>query len=1240
MKIQGYLFLFVLPFVLLLASTAGAALPTAINSSASTITRNTATLNASINANNEDATVTFEYSTQPLEGQDNPEIQTIAATPPLVTGSSYTAVTADLTSLDPGTVYFFRPVAVNASGTTYGSTVFFSTVAVATATTQTATPVTTTGATLKGIVNPLSEETTVHFEYGGTSAYGFSLSADQSPVSGDVDTEVTTQVTGLSANITYHYRVVATNAYGTVYGDDTTFFTSAQAAPSVTTGAATFSFTVNSATLNGSVTANNSEATITFEYGTTTAYGTTVTANQSPVVGTAETQVSKNISGLTPDTTYHYRVVGTNSQGTSYGADQIFYNTTSPYAATEAASAVGNSTARLNGTVNPKTFDGGTSSWTTAVTFEYGLTTSYGHTVTAQESPMGGDINQNASAALTGLQPGTIYHYRIVADNTNGTTTGEDVIFMTYSLPDAETITAAPVESTSATLNATVNPYGEVTNITFEYGLTTSYGNTVTADGSPSTENADTSFSATISGLNQNTTYHFRVVASNGSGTTYGEDRTFVTGTPPPTATTKTATSISSTAAVLNGTVNANGLSTTVGFEYGSTPTFDRTTAATPSILSGSSATDVSLSLSNLLPGTTYYYRVKATNAGGTVYGTVSNFETIAPPAVTTEEASGVTTTSATLNGSVNANDLASTVTFEYGTTTSYGTSITADQSPVAGTADTAVSYALSGLTPAITYHYRVVASNAAGTTYGDDRTFTTSVGPPTAVTGNAFPLTLGAEVDGTVNAVNAATTVTFEYGTTVAYGSSVTASPSPINGSDDTQVRASLSGLSFNTTYHYRVVATNAHGTTNGADSTFKTSLNPTALTLGTSDIRATTATLHGEANGNGGTWSVRFDYGPTVAYGSTVTATPSTVSGSTTTSISAGATNLTPNTTYHYRATVYSGGMTYPGDDRTFTTLTGPAVTTDVATSVDATQATMNATITANSNSTSVMFEYGLDTGYGHSTQATPATVNGATPTAVSSQLFDLIPLTTYHYRAMAANSDGTVYGSDQTFTTGGIAPAATTTAASNVGSTYALFNGSVDANNDSTTVTFEYGLTTSYGASVTASQSPVTGTSPVAVQESISGLSVNKLYNYRIVAQNSTGTTYGENVTFFTTAVKPATVTLAATAVNSTGAVLNGTINANGNATAVFFEVGSDTSYGRSYAATPGTVTGSGTTAVSVILTDVLLPDTTYHFRVVGQSAAGTSYGADMTLYTRQRFPWQILLPGLVSPNKQEN
>jgi hypothetical protein len=190
--------------------------------------------------------------------------------------------------------------------------------------TNSATNVTSNSAKLNGTVNPNNLSTDVLFEYGTTTAYGDMISADESPVSGTTDVNVGATLTGLSPNTTYHYRINATNSAGNTTGADVTFTTSSSAsAPSVTTTNAT-NITSTSATLNGIVNANNFSTTALFEYGTTTSYGNSIDASQNPVTGSTNQNVSANLTGLQSNTTYHYRLNGTNNAGNSSGADVTF----------------------------------------------------------------------------------------------------------------------------------------------------------------------------------------------------------------------------------------------------------------------------------------------------------------------------------------------------------------------------------------------------------------------------------------------------------------------------------------------------------------------------------------------------------------------------------------------------------------------------------------------------------------------------------------------------------------------------------------------------------------------------------------------------------------------------------------------------------------------------------------------------------------------------------------------------
>jgi hypothetical protein len=172
-----------------------------------------------------------------------------------------------------------------------------------------------------------------------------------------------------------------------------------------------------------------------------------------------------------------------------------------------------------------------------------------------------------------------------------------------------------------ATLNGTVNSNGtSLSNCHFEYGTSLSYGSSAPCTGSESAE------SATVSSLTPGTTYHFRLVATNGSGPSYGNDETFTT-LGPVEAVTGTATDVYQTEAVLNGTVNPRGYGTKYYFQYGETTSYG---ASTPEGEAGAGSSPVpeSATIKNLGVDRVYHYRLVSTSGGVTSYGGDQTFTT------------------------------------------------------------------------------------------------------------------------------------------------------------------------------------------------------------------------------------------------------------------------------------------------------------------------------------------------------------------------------------------------------------------------------------------------------------------------------------------------------------------------------------------------------------------------------------------------------------------------------------
>jgi hypothetical protein len=200
---------------------------------------------------------------------------------------------------------------------------------------------------------------------------------------------------------------------------------------------------------------------------------------------------------------------------------------TLPVVTTDSASNIGETTATLNGAVNPDGVE------LTECSFEYGTTTSYGQSAPCAQSPAAigsGTSPVPVSADISGLAAGTAYHFRLVAKNPNGMVNGDDEIVQTTGPTIADAWTASVVR-TEATIRARINPRGAATTYRFEWGLDSSYGSS-TAEFPVGSDEALHAVTRTLTGLQPDTTYHWRVVATNPSGVTVGADGTFTTYAP------------------------------------------------------------------------------------------------------------------------------------------------------------------------------------------------------------------------------------------------------------------------------------------------------------------------------------------------------------------------------------------------------------------------------------------------------------------------------------------------------------------------------------------------------------------------------------------------------------------------------------------------------------------------------------------------------------------------------------
>jgi plastocyanin len=259
---------------------------------------------------------------------------------------------------------------------------------------------------------------------------------------------------------------------------------------------------------------------------------------------------------------------------------------------------------------------------------------SSGHSTTSSGMPLGsiwdsGVRNQGATFTHTFNTVGTFQYIctrHFGVPPTFFHDAGQVIVATPTGPPIVTTDPAALIASFSARLKGSLNPHGLITTFHFQYGTTTSYGLTT----APQTQTGDAArpVSANINSLTAHTTYHFRIVASNTAGTTFGSDSTFTTLPPTgfPIVTTEPATDVATFAATLNGLLDPHGLTTSVRFQYGTNTNYGRHTAVQSQ--TGNTFRNIAANIGGLARNTTYHFRIVATNSVGTRYGSDRTFTT------------------------------------------------------------------------------------------------------------------------------------------------------------------------------------------------------------------------------------------------------------------------------------------------------------------------------------------------------------------------------------------------------------------------------------------------------------------------------------------------------------------------------------------------------------------------------------------------------------------------------------
>ena len=590
---------------------------------------------------------------------------------------------------------------------------------------------------------------------------------------------------------------------------------------------------------------------------------------------------------------------------------------------------------------------------------------------------------------------------------------------------------------------------------------------------------------------------------------------------------TTSVTNITTTSATSGGTVLTDGGTgvTARGVCWSAAP---NPTTTNPHSLDGSGLGPFVSNIISLAPGTKYYVRAYASNGAGTAYGNEVSFtagQNVTAPTVTTTEVNNIAQTTATCGGNVTA-DGGATVTARG---VCWSTSInptTANSKTSDGSGTGGYLSSMTGLTANTTYHVRAYATNSAGTSYGNERLFTTltEVTIPAVTTAPVTNITNNSSTSGGTVTNDGGASVTSRGVCWSIANNPTIADPKTNNGTGTGSFISQISGLLPNTFYRVRAYATNSAGTAYGNQQTFSTLQNPTlpiVSTTSATNITDTTATSGGTVNSDGGSAVTMRGVCYSVSPNPTL-ASAHTTNGSGVGTFVSNLTALTPNTLYYVKAYATNGVGTSYGNEITFTTLTSgtlASVNTTVASNITQTTATSGGNVTSEGGSSVTA------RGVCWSITANPTTSNSHTTDGTGtgsfvSNLTGLTPGTLYYYRAYATNSVGTAYGIEVMLTTQSnvVTPTVTTTAVTGITQITATSGGNVTTSGGATVTARGVCWGTSSNPTISNSHT-IDGSGTGVFVSSLTSLTPNTPYYVRAYATNSVGTAYGNELSFTT-------------------------------------------------------------------------------------------------------------------------
>jgi len=518
----------------------------------------------------------------------------------------------------------------------------------------------------------------------------------------------------LKPNTSYYVRAYATNSSGTAYGSALNFTTDIDFASIITFPVSLIKTT--SATCGGNID-NDGGSPVTARgiCWSSTNQNPTTSLTTKTTDGTGTGIFTSILTGLTNGTTYYVRAYATNSKGTIYGNTFTFSTAADlPTVSTGIATAITTATATVTGSIS---YDGGGSITGKGICWS----TNSAPTIT-DNITNNGTGNTSFSGNLTNLTPGTLYYARAFATNSIGTGYGNVVSFSTVALK-APTVTTTSINNIlafSATGGGSITNDGGSSVTSKGICWSTSPSPTISLSTKTSDGTGSSTFNSNLSGLTKGTTYYVRAYAINAIGTSYGNEVSFSTQNGVITLSTSTVSSILAFSGVAGGNITADGGTpvTARGICYGtnSSPTINNS-----NVSNGSGTGSFTSNLSGLTQGTTYFVRTYATNAVGTCYGNEVSFTTqngiitLVTTAITHTDG-----TSASSGASISADGGAPVISkgICWDTNTNPTTALSTKTSD--GSGNGIFTSIISNLVIGTTYYVRSYATNAVGTTYGN----------------------------------------------------------------------------------------------------------------------------------------------------------------------------------------------------------------------------------------------------------------------------------------------------------------------------------------------------------------------------------------------------------------------------------------------------------------------------------------------------------------------------------------